>query len=137
MRSHTRKSMALAAALLAMVVAGCGGAGDEVGRKADAGAATNSNASAVKLALVGYAVPKVGFDKVIPAFNETPEGKGVTFSQSYGASGDQSRKVESGLPDRRRELLRRARRHAARQVRPGRRRAGTRTSTRASRSARS
>jgi sulfate/thiosulfate-binding protein len=25
-------------------------------------------------------------------------GKGVTFSQSYGASGDQSRKVESGLP---------------------------------------
>ena len=25
-------------------------------------------------------------------------GKGVTFSQSYGASGDQSRKVEAGLP---------------------------------------
>jgi sulfate transport system substrate-binding protein len=43
-------------------------------------------------------VPKVGFDKVIPAFDQTPEGKGITFSQSYGASGDQSRKVESGLP---------------------------------------
>ena len=43
-------------------------------------------------------MPKVGFDKVIPLFQKTSEGKGVTFSQSYGASGDQSRKVESGLP---------------------------------------
>ena len=43
-------------------------------------------------------MPKVGFDKVIPLFEQTPEGEGVTFSQSYGASGDQSRKVESGLP---------------------------------------
>src|SRR5690349_11924492 len=89
--------MALAAAFLAMVVAGCGGASDEVG-----GAAENTSASTgggdTKLSLVAYAVPKVGFDLVIPAFNATPEGKGVTFSTSYGASGDQSRKVESGLP---------------------------------------
>src|SRR5690349_21173399 len=81
-----------------MVVAGCGGASDEVGGGSAADAGTSSNASAVKLSLVAYAVPKVGFDLVIPAFNATPEGEGVTFSQSYGASGDQSRKVESGLP---------------------------------------
>ena len=43
-------------------------------------------------------MPKVGFDKVIPLFQKTDAGKGVTFSQSYGPSGDQSRKVESGLP---------------------------------------
>ena len=43
-------------------------------------------------------MPKPGFDKVIPAFQQTAAGKGITFSQSYGASGDQSRKVESGLP---------------------------------------
>jgi sulfate transport system substrate-binding protein len=85
--------MALAAALLAMVVAGCGGASDEVGAN-DAAASTGTT----KLSLVAYAVPKVGFDKVIPAFNATPEGKDVRFSQSYGASGDQSRKVEAGLP---------------------------------------
>ena len=50
-----------------------------------------------KLSLVAYAVPKVGFDKVIPLFQKTSAGQGVTFSQSYGASGDQSRKVAAGL----------------------------------------
>ncbi len=65
---------------------------------ATASAEAAAAARKTKLSLVAYAVPKVGFDKVIPAFNATPEGKNVTFSQSYGASGDQSRKVESGLP---------------------------------------
>lgn len=96
MRSHTPKFMALAATLLAMVVAGCGGASDEVGGGSDTKSAAGSGGT--KLSLVAYAVPKVGFDLVIPAFNATAEGEGVTFSQSYGASGDQSRKVESGLP---------------------------------------
>src|SRR5690349_15483073 len=89
--------MALAATLLAMVVAGCGGASDEVGG-GESNAAAASGGEQSKLSLVAYAVPKVGFDKVIPAFDATPEGKGITFSQSYGASGDQSRKVEAGLP---------------------------------------
>ena len=97
MRSHTPKFMALAATLLAMVVAGCGGASDEVGG-ADNDAAASTGRPSTKLSLVAYSVPKVGFDKVIPAFEKTGAGKGVTFSQSYGASGDQSRKVESGLP---------------------------------------
>jgi sulfate transport system substrate-binding protein len=87
---------ALVAALLALVVAACGGASDEVGGGDAPKAAGGAEAS--KLSLVAYAVPKVGFDKVIPLFAQTPEGAGVTFSQSYGASGDQSRKVESGLP---------------------------------------
>jgi sulfate transport system substrate-binding protein len=90
-----KNATALAVALLALVVAACGGASDEVGG-ADAPKAASEGST--KLSLVAYAVPKVGFDKVIPAFDKTPEGKGITFSQSYGASGDQSRKVESGLP---------------------------------------
>ncbi|MDA0180537.1 sulfate ABC transporter substrate-binding protein [Solirubrobacter phytolaccae] len=94
--------MALAATFLALVVSACGGASDEVGSSNSSestnAAATDGGGAEVKLSLVAYAVPKVGFDLVIPAFNQTPEGKGVTFSQSYGASGDQSRKVESGLP---------------------------------------
>ena len=89
----------VAVALLALVVAACGGASDEVGGKSDTTQAAGSGGGpSTKLSLVAYAVPKVGFDKVIPAFDNTPEGKGITFSQSYGASGDQSRKVESGLP---------------------------------------
>jgi len=87
----------LAVVLLALVVAACGGASDDVGTSADT-ANANEGAAATKLSLVAYAVPKVGFDKVIPAFDKTPKGKGVTFSQSYGPSGGQSRKVESGLP---------------------------------------
>jgi sulfate/thiosulfate-binding protein len=91
-----KTTTALAVAILALVVAACGGASDEVGGS-DAPKAA-SGASSTKLSLVAYAVPKVGFDKVIPLFEKTPAGEGVTFSQSYGASGDQSRKVESGLP---------------------------------------
>jgi sulfate/thiosulfate-binding protein len=77
----------------ALIVAGCGGSSDSVDGD-DSGSASGGD---VRLSLVAYAVPKVGFDKVIPAFQATPEGEGVSFSQSYGASGDQSRKVESGL----------------------------------------
>ena len=50
------------------------------------------------LKLVAYAVPKPGFDKIIPAFRATPQGHDIGFSQSYGASGDQSRKVARRVP---------------------------------------
>jgi len=51
-----------------------------------------------KLALVAYSTPKAAFATIIPAFQQTVAGKDVSFSQSYGASGDQSRAVASGLP---------------------------------------
>lgn len=51
-----------------------------------------------KLALVAYSTPKDAFAKIIPAFQKTPGGNGVTFSQSYGASGEQARAVAQGLP---------------------------------------
>jgi sulfate transport system substrate-binding protein len=33
-----------------------------------------------------------------PAFEKTPQGNGVSFSNSFGASGDQSRAVAAGQP---------------------------------------
>jgi len=79
---------------VALAFSGCGGSSDST----DAGAASSSpSAGATKLALVAYSVPKVGFEKVIPLFQKTAAGSGVTFSESYGASGDQSRKVAAGL----------------------------------------
>ncbi len=48
------------------------------------------------ISLYAYAVPKAAFDLLIPAFQKTAPGKGVQFRQSYGASGDQSRKVAAG-----------------------------------------
>ena len=52
----------------------------------------------VRLSLVAYSTPKDAYGKLIPAFQKTAAGKGVSFSQSYGASGDQARAVAAGLP---------------------------------------
>jgi sulfate/thiosulfate transport system substrate-binding protein len=49
------------------------------------------------LTIVAYSTPQGVFEKLIPAFQATAAGKGVTFSQSYGPSGEQSRAVANGL----------------------------------------
>jgi sulfate/thiosulfate-binding protein len=66
----------------------------------DAPAATSgANAKkTVTLSLVAYSTPQAAYEKIEAAFQKTPAGKNVKFTQSYGASGDQSRAVESGLP---------------------------------------
>jgi sulfate/thiosulfate transport system substrate-binding protein len=51
-----------------------------------------------KLALAAYSTPREAYAELIPAFAQTPAGAGVSISQSYGSSGEQSRAVESGLP---------------------------------------
>jgi sulfate/thiosulfate-binding protein len=51
-----------------------------------------------KLTLVAYSTPKEAYGQLIPAFQKTAAGKSVAFSQSYGASGEQSRAVAAGLP---------------------------------------
>ena len=50
-----------------------------------------------KLALVAYSTPRDAYAQLIPAFGKTAAGRDVSFSQSYGASGEQSRAVASGL----------------------------------------
>jgi sulfate/thiosulfate transport system substrate-binding protein len=51
----------------------------------------------VQLALVAYSTPQGAYTKLIKAFQATPAGRNITFTQSYGASGDQSRAVAAGL----------------------------------------
>jgi sulfate transport system substrate-binding protein len=51
----------------------------------------------VKLSLVAYSTPREAYAKLIPVFQATPAGNGVSFTQSYGASGDQARAVQAGL----------------------------------------
>jgi sulfate/thiosulfate-binding protein len=93
--SRNRIALAAVAVSASMVMSACagGGSSDVVGADASpaGGAAATSTVN-----LYAYAVPKVGFDQLIPAFQATEAGKGVQFQQSYGASGDQSRKVEAG-----------------------------------------
>jgi sulfate transport system substrate-binding protein len=81
---------------LAAVVAGCGGAADT--KNAGAPAASGGSGAKAKLSLVAYSTPQVVYDEVIPAFAKTSPGAGVSFTQSYGASGDQSRAVAAGQP---------------------------------------
>jgi sulfate/thiosulfate transport system substrate-binding protein len=59
--------------------------------------ACGSSGSSKHLTLVAYSTPQGAFASLIPAFQATPEGKGIGFSQSYGPSGDQSRAVAAGL----------------------------------------
>jgi sulfate/thiosulfate-binding protein len=80
----------LAVALVALT--GCGGASDETG----GGSGEPAAASTTELSLVAYSTPQVVYDEIIPDFQKTPEGKGVGFKTSFGASGDQSRAVEAG-----------------------------------------
>ena len=50
-----------------------------------------------KLSLVAYSTPRDAYGALIPAFGKTSAGKDVSFSQSYGASTEQSRAVAAGL----------------------------------------
>ena len=49
------------------------------------------------ISLVAYSTPKTAMAKVISAWQQTPAGKDVSFSTSYGPSGDQARAVAAGL----------------------------------------
>src|SRR5215213_9013426 len=78
-----RKTPAIAGIVLALTAGGCGA-------NADAG-------DKVRLALVAYSTPQKAYEDIIKAYQQTPEGKNVEFTKSFGGSGDQSRAVESGL----------------------------------------
>jgi sulfate/thiosulfate transport system substrate-binding protein len=68
----------------ALLAAGCGGG-------------SGGSGGGDKLTLVAYSTPREAYERLIPEFQKTDAGRGVSFSQSYGASGDQSRAVQNGL----------------------------------------
>jgi sulfate transport system substrate-binding protein len=53
--------------------------------------------AAAQLSLVAYSTAQAPYDQIIKAFQATPQGRDITFTESFGASADQSRAVESGL----------------------------------------
>jgi sulfate/thiosulfate-binding protein len=84
MRTRIGMFLTLLAAIPA--IAACGSSAD------------GSSSGGGKLNLVAYSTPKEAYAALIPAFNKTADGKGVSFTQSFGPSGDQARSVISGLP---------------------------------------
>jgi sulfate/thiosulfate-binding protein len=87
------KILLAALAVTALAVAGCGGSSDSSG---DAAAATSGGGGKSTLSLVAYSTPEVVYDEIIPDFQKTAAGMGVSFKTSYGASGEQSRAVAAG-----------------------------------------
>ncbi|MEU4414501.1 sulfate ABC transporter substrate-binding protein [Nocardia salmonicida] len=87
-----RRAAAIAlTAVAAVALTACGGGASD---STDGEATADGSGGTINL--YAYAVPKPGFDKVVPEFNKTDAGKGVQVQASYGASGDQSRKVKDG-----------------------------------------
>ncbi len=90
MKTLPRPRLAAAVAISASIalLAACAPASDN-----SSGDSKTSNA----LSLVAYSVPKAANGALEKAFAKTEGGKDVTWKESYGASGDQSRAVEGGL----------------------------------------
>lgn len=80
-RSRLTATALAVAAALTLAACGTGGASD--------GQST--------LSLVAFSVPKAANNAIEAEFAKTAEGKGVSWQESYGPSGDQSRAVQSGL----------------------------------------
>ena len=71
--------------LAALVVAGCGGG--------------SSSGGGEQIAVVGYSTPQSVYEEGLePAFEKTSNGSVASFTNSFGASGDQSRAVAAGQP---------------------------------------
>jgi sulfate/thiosulfate-binding protein len=62
-----------------------------------AAAASSARVQDGKLTLVAYSTPREAYAKLIPAFNGTSAGRGTSFEQSYGSSGEQARAIVAGL----------------------------------------
>jgi sulfate transport system substrate-binding protein len=80
----------------AAAIAGCGGSSDAAGGSHAPG--SSANAGRTQLSLVAYSTPKKAYDALTAAFGQTATGEGVIFNASFGASGAQSRAVDSGQP---------------------------------------
>lgn len=79
--------------LIAVFAAGCGGGSDSTS------SSSGSGSGGGKLDVVGYSTPESVYAETLePAFEKTSQGNGVSFSNSFGASGDQSRAVAAGQP---------------------------------------
>ena len=57
-----------------------------------------ARSSGTNLNLVAYSTPAPVMAQLIGAYQRTPAGKGVSFSQSYGSSGSQARAIVAGKP---------------------------------------
>jgi sulfate/thiosulfate transport system substrate-binding protein len=93
--STVRVAFTGAAVVAVLGVAACGSSSDN--GTSSAGSTGAGSNSGTELKLVGYSTPQTVYDDSLePGFQKTTAGDGVSFTDSFGASGDQSRAVEAG-----------------------------------------
>lgn len=94
-------SLFLAGTLLSVTLAACsGGNGNNSATETPAASNVAANKQNVELTLVSFAVTKAAHEAIIPKFVEKwkqENNQTVTFKQSYGGSGSQTRAVIDGL----------------------------------------
>ena len=94
-RRSARIAIVVIALLVSLLAVGCGD--DDSSSSSSGGSGSSSGGGS--LDVVGYSTPEeVYTDAIEPAFQDSPKGGGVDFSNSFGASGDQRRAVEAGQP---------------------------------------
>ncbi|MBM0741672.1 sulfate ABC transporter substrate-binding protein [Phormidium sp. CLA17] len=83
---------------LSVAIAACGGSPST--NTTGSASSTADSKKGVEINLVAYAVPKAAHDAIITLFQEKwqkEKGQTVTFTQSYGGSGSQTRAIIDGL----------------------------------------
>jgi sulfate/thiosulfate transport system substrate-binding protein len=95
-RQQIKRSISgvLIGASISLALAGCGNNGGNA-------PSTGNKTKDVEITLVGYAVPKAAHDAIIKKFTakwQQEHNQKVTFKQTYGGSGSQTRAVIDGLP---------------------------------------
>lgn len=89
-------SLSVVGVFLSLAIAACGG----VNENNSPNTGTNTQKQDVEITLVSFAVTKAAHEAIIPKFVEQwqkEHGQKVTFKQSYGGSGSQTRAVIDGL----------------------------------------
>jgi sulfate/thiosulfate transport system substrate-binding protein len=71
-------------------------AGLSLGGAAGCGAAAVEGES--NLLLAAYSTPREAYEEIMEEFQQTEEGRDVTFDMSFGSSGEVSRAVDGGMP---------------------------------------
>jgi sulfate/thiosulfate transport system substrate-binding protein len=99
-KQQMRRSLAglFISAGLSLSLVACGGSNSPSTGKDKSGTAQKKD---VEITLVGYAVPKAAHDLIIKKFIakwQQEHNQKVTFKQTYGGSGSQTRAVIDGLP---------------------------------------
>ena len=93
-------SLFLIGVSLSVAIASCSGPGADTSSSGSGGSSAAGAKGDVELTLVSFAVTRAAHEKIIPQFVEQwkkEHNQNVSFNQSYGGSGSQTRAVIDGL----------------------------------------